>query len=126
MENKLWITPILYGLIAVVGTLLASSFMLSLLLHFTALSETAIHWFLLPITLITLFAGGFIAGLKSGTKGWYVGGVTGLAFLLLVWLISFLGFDTAFRLQNLLIYSSYLLSSVIGGVIGVNMSPKKF
>jgi putative membrane protein (TIGR04086 family) len=125
MGNRLLLSPIVSGLVAIVGILFASSLLLSLILHFTTIQEASIQWFLLPITLLTLFMGGVIAGYKSGSKGWYFGGLTGLSFLFIAWLVSFLGFDSVFSYQNLLLYISYLLLAVLGGVIGVNMSPKR-
>jgi putative membrane protein (TIGR04086 family) len=125
MENKLWLKSILMGLLAIVVLLFTFSLILSIVIHFSSVQEATIEWILLPVTLITLFFGGFIAGMKSGARGWYVGGVTGTAFLFLVWLISFLGFDASLSLSNLYIYLSYLILSIGGGVVGVNMSPNR-
>jgi putative membrane protein (TIGR04086 family) len=120
------IRPILTGVIAIVAILIVFSFILSLMLHFTMIQEASIQLFLLPITLLTLFIGGVIAGYQSGGKGWYFGGVTGLAFLLIAWLVSFLGFDILLSLKNLLTYLSYLLLAMMGGMVGVNMSPNRY
>lgn len=120
------IRPILSGVIAIVAILIVFSFILSLMLHFTMILEASIQWFLLPITLLTLFIGGVIAGYQSGRKGWYFGGVTGLAFLLIAWLVSFLGFDILLSLKNLFTYLAYLLLAMLGGMVGVNMSPKRY
>jgi len=125
MERKIWLTPILFGVISIVTILISTSFILSLILQFSSLKESSIQMFILPITLITLFIGGFVAGFKSGSKGWYMGALTGTGFLIIIWMISFLGFDTALSLKNALIYGSYLLLATIGGVVGVNMSPNK-
>lgn len=125
MGGHFLIRPILSGILSIVSILFAFSLMISLLLHFTMIKEASVHWFLLPITLLTLFIGGVIAGYKSGQKGWYFGGVTGLAFLLIAWLVSFLGFDMLVTLKSLLIYLAYLLLAMIGGMFGVNMSPHR-
>lgn len=125
MENRLTFTPVVTGIFSILILLFAASFILSLILHFTTVQESSIQFLLLPITLITLFFGGFISGLKSGSKGWYFGGLTGLAFLLIIWLITFLGFDATLELKNMLIYAGYLVLSTVGGVFGVNMSPKR-
>lgn len=125
LMGQFLIRPILSGVIAIVGILIVISFILSLMLHFTMIQETSIQWFLLPITLLTLFIGGVIAGYQSGGKGWYYGGVTGVAFLLIAWLVSFLGFDILLSLKSLLIYLAYLLLAMMGGMVGVNMSPHR-
>lgn len=125
MGGHFFIRPILSGIVSIVSILFIFSFILSLLLHFTMIQEASIQWFLLPITLLTLFIGGVIAGYQSGQKGWYIGGLTGLTFLLIAWLVSFLGFDMLVTLKSLLIYVAYLLLAMIGGMFGVNMSPHR-
>lgn len=125
MGGHFLIRPILFGIVSIVSILFIFSLILSLLLHFTMIQEASIQWFLLPITLLTLFIGGVIAGYQSGQKGWYIGGLTGLTFLLIAWLVSFLGFDMLVTLKSLLIYVAYLLLAMIGGMFGVNMSPHR-
>lgn len=125
MGGHFFIRPILSGIVSIVSILFIFSLILSLLLHFTMIQEASIQWFLLPITLLTLFIGGVIAGYQSGQKGWYIGGLTGLTFLLIAWLVSFLGFDMLVTLKSLLIYVAYLLLAMIGGMFGVNMSPHR-
>lgn len=125
MGGHFLIRPILSGIVSIVSILFIFSLILSLLLHFTMIQEASIQWFLLPITLLTLFIGGVIAGYQSGQKGWYIGGLTGLTFLLIAWLVSFLGFDMLVTLKSLLIYVAYLLLAMIGGMFGVNMSPHR-
>jgi len=126
LENKILLRPILSGIISILGILIFSSFILSLLLQFTTITEASVHWFILPITLITLFIGGFIAGQRSGQRGWYVGALTGLAYLVLIWLITFLGFDSTLSLKNMIYYALYLILAIVGGMVGVNMSPKRY
>lgn len=125
MNSRFHITPILSGLIAVISILLVSSIFLTLLLHFTSIHESSIHWFIVPITLLTLFIGGLIAGYKAGSKGWYFGGIIGLGFILLSWLASFLGFDATLSAKQFTLYGAYLLLAMMGGIIGVNMSPQR-
>lgn len=125
MGGHFFFRPILSGIVSIVSILFIFSLILSLLLHFTMIQEASIQWFLLPITLLTLFIGGVIAGYQSGQKGWYIGGLTGLTFLLIAWLVSFLGFDMLVTLKSLLIYVAYLLLAMIGGMFGVNMSPHR-
>ncbi len=125
MGNRHVFRPVLTGVVAVVIILFAVSLIMSLLLHFTSLRESSLHWFLFPITLVTLFIGGAIAGYQSGTKGWYYGGLTGIVFLLFTWLISYLGFDLSFQFKTAWLYAALLLLSVMGGMIGVNMSPQQ-
>jgi putative membrane protein (TIGR04086 family) len=125
MGNRLLLRPVISGLVAIVSILFLASLILTLILHFTSVKEASVEWFLLPITLLTLFIGGGIAGYRSGSRGWYFGGLTGLSFLVFAWLISFLGFNSVFTYTNLMLYFSYLLLAIVGGVVGVNMSPRR-
>ncbi|WP_202080189.1 TIGR04086 family membrane protein [Caldalkalibacillus salinus] len=123
-SRRNWVA-MLYGLTGIVVILLVISLFLSLLLHLSAVKESSVQWVLLPMTLLSLFIGGAIAGFRSGQKGWYVGGMTGVLFLLLIWLISYLGFNTALSVKSTVIYVSYLLLTILGGMIGVNISPHR-
>lgn len=125
MGSRLQIAPIISGLIVIIAILFLSSLLLSVLLHFTSLQESSVQWFIMPITLITLFIGGLIAGYKAGGKGWYVGTLTGLGFIILSWLISFLGFDLPPSVKQFLLYGLYLVAAIAGGIIGVNLSPQR-
>lgn len=117
--------PVLTGLGTIICLLLVISVILSLLLHYTSLQESSLSWLLLPATLLTLFIGGCVSGFLSGTRGWYFGGCTGISFILFTWLISFLGFESSLRWEALWLYLTFLGLAMIGGVIGVNLSPPK-
>lgn len=120
-----FIRPILSGIITIIIILLVSSFILSILVHFTSVSERSVEWLMLPLTMLTLFIGGMMAGSKSGEKGWYVGGLTGLIFVVISWLLTFLGFNTAIELQQFLLYLGYLVLATLGGMFGVNLSSQR-
>ncbi|MDQ0339521.1 putative membrane protein (TIGR04086 family) [Caldalkalibacillus uzonensis] len=123
--GKLSLRPVLMGLLFIIMILLSLSLIFSLVLHFTSVPETSLQWFLLPTTLITVLIGGLIAGYQSGRKGWYFGGLTGLGFIVLSWLFSFLGYDASVSLYTLMLYSGFLLIAMLGGIIGVNLSPQR-
>lgn len=124
MVNQ-FVRPILTGVLTIVTVLLMISLLLSLIIHFTSIKESSVNWFLLPASLLTLFIGGVISGIKAGAKGWYVGGLTGFIFILLTWLFSFLGFDLSISLKTMLLNGSHLLLSILGGMIGVNLSSQR-
>lgn len=120
-----FIRPIISGIVTIIVILLISSFFLSLLVHFTSISERSVEWLILPLTMLTLFIGGMIAGVRSGERGWYVGGITGLLFVIVSWLLTFLGFNSTIETQQLLLYLGYLVLAILGGMFGVNMSPQR-
>lgn len=124
MENYS-LKPVLAGLLFIIITLLALSLIFSAILAFSSVTERTLHWFLTPATLLTVLLGGLIAGAKAGQKGWYFGLLTGLGFIILSWLLSFLGFDLSPNLYTLVMYAASLLIAMLGGMIGVNLNPKR-
>ncbi|MEK8131518.1 TIGR04086 family membrane protein [Paenibacillus filicis] len=114
-------SPLLSGLtysagVALIGTLLASLLMLG-----TGLSENS--W--LAVTLfihgLALLVGGIITGKRCESRGWYHGGLLGLAYTLVVWLIGFLAYDSSFTRELMMIAGLALAAGAFGGMIGVNV-----
>lgn len=124
MEQPL-LRPVISGVVSIIVMLFSVSVLLSILLHLTSLQESSLHMVLMPITFLSVFIGGCIAGFKSGARGWYYGALTGLGFILLTWLFSFLGFDSVLSMRTLWLYAAFLVLAMLGGMIGVNMSPKR-
>ncbi|TMN21060.1 TIGR04086 family membrane protein [Lentibacillus cibarius] len=119
--HKQQFTALLYGWIAVLGLILVTSIVLSLLLQFTTMDQTVLSWVTLAAGLIILFIGGVIAGMKGKEKGWVIGAVTGLGFTLFTFLVQFLGYQQTFSAEQSLTHTGFILAALVGGVIGVNM-----
>ncbi|QTM99934.1 TIGR04086 family membrane protein [Sediminibacillus dalangtanensis] len=115
-------TALLYGWITALGIILAASLILSMLLKFTSFGEAELNWTTIAISIAALFIGGLIAGLKGKEKGWILGSLTGLGFILFILLYQYLGYRTGIRLEQLVHYGGFLAASVIGGMLGVNLS----
>ncbi len=111
----------IYGLITVLLIILSVSFIISLLLRFTSLTETSFNWVISALTFISLLVGGFVSGGKSKQKGWIVGAGTGLLYSLLVFLVQFLGYNSTFSTEQYLLHGGYMLTAIIGGILGVNV-----
>lgn len=113
---------LLYGWIVVLGLILISSIVLAILLQFTSFNDPALSWVAFGTGIVALFIGGLIAGAKSKSKGWVIGGATGLGFTIFIFLVQYLGYQQGFTLEQLLHHAGYIFAAVIGGVIGVNIS----
>jgi putative membrane protein (TIGR04086 family) len=74
------------------------------------------------LSFIGLFGGGFLSGGKRKQKGWLIGGLTGLVYSLIIFLFQYLGYDRLFNLEQLIYYICYTLISMMGGILGVNLS----
>ncbi|MCE4046909.1 MULTISPECIES: TIGR04086 family membrane protein [Bacillaceae] len=121
-ESKNVGSAVLYGLIAIFTLFITSSIVFSLLLRFTSLQEASLQYIITAVSFITLFAGGFISGGKGKQKGWFLGGITGLIYFLIVFLFSFLGLDQLFTFEQFIYHVCYTLIAMMGGILGVNLS----
>ncbi|KPB05143.1 TIGR04086 family membrane protein [Bacillus sp. CHD6a] len=122
MESKRLSLAIMYGLITVFMLAIVISFIFSLLLRFTSLQETSVAWIILTLSFITLFIGGFISGGRGKEKGWLLGGATGGAYTLVIFLFQYLGNDSLFTMQQMLFHLGFIGIAALGGIIGVNIS----
>ena len=123
-ESKKIGYAILYGTISIFIFAIISSFIFAFILRFTALQETSIQYVITAMSFIALFIGGFIAGGKGQQKGWFLGGLTGFIYALLIFLYQFLGLDSLFNVEQIIYYVCYILISMMGGILGVNLSGK--
>ena len=117
-------TALLYGWVMILAILLLASLVLSLLLRFTSLGASTLNSTTTVISFIALFAGGWVAGLKAGEKGWLIGILTSLGFSLFIFLYQYLGFQNGFSFTQILYHSGFLLAGLLGGVFGVNTKRK--
>jgi putative membrane protein (TIGR04086 family) len=122
MESKRLGLAIMYGLITVFMLAIVISFIFSLLLRFTSLQETSVAWIIVTLSFITLFIGGFISGGRGKEKGWLLGGATGGAYTLVIFLFQYLGNDSLFTMQQMLFHLGFIGIAALGGIIGVNIS----
>ncbi len=113
------------GLLFTFGLVLVGALFTALLLSFTQLRESSLPYFTYGINIVGLLLGGIITGRRCGGRGWYYGGLTGLAYFSLVLLIGFLGFDAPMRFVTLFYLAGAFLISAVGGVIGVNLASRR-
>lgn len=112
---------LLYGWIFILLFIVVSSFILALVLQFTTISQWMLSWVAFSVGLVGLFIGGVITGVKGKSKGWVVGGLTGLGFTLFIFLVQYLGYQNGFSMQQMLHHTGFILAAILGGMIGVNL-----
>lgn len=115
-----------FGLVVILTIIMCSSFILSLILKFSDLTEQSLTWVILGLSILALFIGGIVSGKKGKEKGWVLGAGTGVLFSLVVFLVQYLGYQVNFDPQQYMYHLGYLLASTLGGVMGVNMSSQKY
>ncbi len=121
MENRGMFLSMIFGLITILVIILSVSFIISLLLRFTSLTESSFSWIIMGLTFVALLIGGFVSGGKSKQKGWLVGAGTGVLYSLVVFLVQFLGYNTTFTLEQYLFHAGFIVAALIGGILGVNI-----
>lgn len=94
-------------------------------MRFTSTQEASLGVITTAISFITLFAGGFIAGTKGKEKGWLIGFLTGIAYTLIIFLFQYLGHDSLFNMEQIIYHICYIITAMMGGILGVNMSTPK-
>ncbi|MCJ8006947.1 TIGR04086 family membrane protein [Lederbergia wuyishanensis] len=121
IEAKKLGVSILYGVIAILLLGVITSVIFSLILQFTETQEKSISLLITIISFFSVFAGGFVCGGKGKQKGWLIGGTTGLVYSLLIFLYQYLGHSSIFTLEQLIYHICYILTAMMGGVLGVNI-----
>jgi putative membrane protein (TIGR04086 family) len=122
IESRKLGRAVFYGVVAIFIFAAISSLMFSLILRFTDVKESSISYFVLFLSFLSLFIGGFISGGKGKRSGWILGCGVGLIYTLIVFLYQYLGLDTLFSIKQLIYYASYVLTAMMGGILGVNMT----
>jgi putative membrane protein (TIGR04086 family) len=124
-ESKNYGGAVLYGIIAIFLLAIVCSFIFSLVLRFTSVEESSLQFITTAVSFVTLFAGGFVSGGRGKQKGWFLGGLTGLIYSIIVFLFQYLGYDRLFSTEQMIYHTCYVLTAMMGGILGVNMSTSK-
>ncbi len=119
--SKVQITsPMFSGILYAAIWLAIGALLLSALLRFGNMQEDQLPLYSLLVHGLAALAGGFIAGKRSGTRGWYYGGILGVLYGLLVFLVSFLASNTGISGRTLAMIGESFLCGAFGGIVGVN------
>lgn len=121
MKKNKQFMALLYGWLVAFSLIFIASMILALFLRFTGFNEPTLSWVTLFVGLFSLFIGGLVAGVKGKTKGWMIGGIIGLGFTLIVFLIQYLGYKQSFSLGQSMHHIGFIAAALIGGVLGVNI-----
>ncbi|RAP77940.1 TIGR04086 family membrane protein [Paenibacillus montanisoli] len=114
-------SPMLAGLLYASIWLAVGALLLSTMLRWGSMQETQLPLYSLIVHGCASLAGGFVAGKRSGMRGWYYGGILGIAYGLLILLVSFLSMNTGISGRTFTMLISALLCGAFGGIFGVNM-----
>ncbi|MCR8846001.1 TIGR04086 family membrane protein [Paenibacillus sp. SC116] len=114
--------PLLAGIGYAFLWLAIGALALSILLVATSTQEDNLTKYSYFVHGFALLIGGWTSGKRSGRKGWYYGGVTGILYALLVFVIGFLALDMQWDAIKWIALAAAFGLSALGGIFGVNVS----
>jgi len=106
------------------GFLFVLTFILSLLNYINFIDGT-FSFFMVFNLVISVFIGGFLCGKCSLKKGWLEGLKFGFVFLIILSIFSFFGFSNSISFKYFVFCSIILVSSILGGMIGIGFRKEK-
>lgn len=113
-------SPLLFGLLYAFIFMGIATVAVSLFVMLADQNEDALPAYAYGIHVASILAGSFTAGKRAGNKGWYYGGILGLAYAVVVWMVGFLSLDRSFDLRAAMFAAASFLTGAIGGIAGVN------
>lgn len=94
----------------------------AVLLTFTSLQENIINPVIIVISGISILIGSSISTLKIKKNGLLNGGLVGLIYILIMYIISGItGSGFSLNISSIIMIIASILSGLIGGIIGVNL-----
>ena len=115
-------TPVLYGIVAALVTAFILILLTTFVMGWTMIPEANLGKITYVMNMIAALVGSMMAARSAGQRGWYYGGLTGLAYAVLVTLLGLLMVrGPLFNLNSL--FNTILLGLIggFGGMIGVNL-----
>lgn len=113
-------SPILTGLVYAVICMAVGALTLSLILTMTSMEEKNLPAYVNLVHGLSVLIGGYAGGKKTGQKGWYAGGLLGILYCVIIYIVGFLGLDASLSLQTLFVFIGAFLVGALGGILGVN------
>ena len=113
---------IIKGIIISLISTLVLILLYALLLTYTNISEDTIFPVVVVITGISILLGSSLSNIRIKKNGLLNGGIIGIAYILLLYLISsaFIG-DFSVNMNSIILIIASILTGMLGGIIGVNI-----
>lgn len=102
-----------------------SIFLLALfavILTYTSVPESYISNVVFIISIVSILYAGKIATKKVKSRGWLIGSITGIVYMLILYLLSLIFTKRpVFDMHVLFIFAMGFLAGAIGGIFGINL-----
>ena len=94
----------------------------SFILTYTDFPEKTISPIVLILTVISVALAGLLTAKHRASGGWLAGAVTGLLYMLILFCIGGIAFDTVtFGVNTFAMFALGMLSGAFGGILGINL-----
>lgn len=94
----------------------------ALILSYTPLPESAIPYIAYIVQIIGAAVSGFIPAKRAGTRGILTGALSGVLYILIIWLVASLSSDGFLLNKHIFtMLAISLVSGALGGILGVNL-----
>lgn len=110
------------GIVCSIFLTLVLLFIFSIILTYTNIDESTIPIIIIMATVISILVGSSISTIKIKKNGILNGGIIGLIYILIIYLISSI-VQTGFTLNmySIIMISLSIVAGMIGGIVGVNI-----
>ena len=119
--NRILRNPLISGLFVSIITAFVLSIIISLIFHFTPISELYLSITALAAVVFSTFLGGIIGASSAGSRGLVNGMIVGLSFFVLITLLSFLHPEQLTFGSMIKKFVVCITSGGLGGIIGVSL-----
>ena len=104
----------------ILGLIFVLTLVLTVLNYFDVINGNVLNILKIVITILSTFVGGFLVGKNSNEKGYLEGIKLALIYVVFIFLLSILGFSDKITLNTFLYYAIIILSTMLGGMFGIN------
>lgn len=124
-DNKISIGAIVKGVILAYFITLIVFLVFAILITYTNFPESAIPTVVIVTTILSIVIAGTSVAKKVKSKGWLNGAITGIAYMVILYIISSLAL-TGFVFDKYVVYMMFLglCIGAFGGIIGINLKGK--
>lgn len=108
------------------GTTLLLFVIAALLLTYTALPEGAIPFIAIVTAVLSAMFAGISAAKSAGSRGYLSGGLVGILYALVLYVLSFIASGGLYANMYILILLGIgAIAGAFGGILGINLSTRK-
>lgn len=121
ISDRVRLATVLKGIIIAYIVTIPAFIIFAFLLTYTNVPQKYISTVVVVVTMLSLLTAGIVSTRKLKSKGWLNGGIVGLIYMVLLYILkSFVFKDYVMDGHILVMFVIGLLTGSIGGIVGIN------